>query len=54
MEATGAGREGINRAIRLGKLPGAYKPPGQDWKQAPYLIPIAELKKLNSASKSDP
>jgi integrase len=46
MEATGAGREGINRAIRLGKLPGAYKPPGQDWKQAPYLIPIAELKKL--------
>jgi integrase len=46
MEATGTGREAINRAIRQGKLPGAYKPPGQDWMQAPYLIPIAELEKV--------
>jgi integrase len=52
MEATGAGREAINRAIRNGKLPGAYKPPGQDWMQAPYLIPVAELQKLIPHTKS--
>jgi integrase len=39
------GREAILKLIRQGKLPGAYKESGYDWKQAPYLIPIAELEK---------
>jgi integrase len=38
--------ESINRLIRLGKLPGAYQPAGQGYAQSPYLIPIAELKKV--------
>ena len=46
MEATGIGREAINRAIRMGKICGAYKERGYDWQQAPYLVPIAEVKKL--------
>lgn len=46
MEATGVGREAINRAIRMGRLPGSYKERGYDWQQAPYLIPVAGLKEL--------
>jgi integrase len=48
MEAIGTGREPILRAIRQGKIRGAYKPlwKEKEWLQSPYLIPVKELKKL--------
>jgi integrase len=47
MEATGhKTRQPITLAIRLGKIRGAYKPPGPRGVRAPYLIPVAELEKF--------
>jgi integrase len=45
-EAIGCDTEAILRAIKLGRLPGAYRLPGRDWTNASWIVPIAELKTI--------